>query len=822
MRLRTNAVLGVLFLVGSLASPSRAAAQAGSTVTPDRLTYVVNKDLAGERWTITMNLASTDPARLINVTGNVFRPDGGPPSFIWCQIRSDSTGDLADPSSVFALRCYGSDACASTATACARDDWRLISERVDIPAGFFLPGATALQDGREAPARLPLAAAESGPSAGPAQAASRGATLPPDGTQFLVNKDVGSLRWSISLNLVPSQAGESALDSETIIDRLNRGRLDNRILSVTGNVFPPGGGEPQFVFCQELADSQGNLADPASQFLFSCVGADACGGTPEECARDGWSDIPAGSRLALPASFFLPDAGLPPPPRSDSGLIAIGNINGPPSIQVPLPGGGSSLGSPAGGCAVGQSCSVAVGSCAAVAGRLVESGAGCACRVEEVPSECILCAGGSDSCGDDCEYSAGGLTARGRCLPFASASSECACFATDPENPATVGICGGALNATCPQDQCCADDPRDGCDPARGDHECAGVCVDSGGCDPTVSSCGLCLDQRGASGGICGGGLLEPSQDCCADTGFCSDCFCETGSTCVTDGSGDFCCPTSEPLFCPNDGVCIPDGADCCPSGGYCGVGYECTQDDVACCPTAKPWFCPDGSGCVEQGDVCCGGARSCPGGQFCSRDGATCVPAGRVDCGDGTSCGPGELCVSNGEGSGCVNPTADCPDGSTCPAGFVCTWDPEICCDESLPTRCADGCYESGASCCDATGSCPAGMTCTSDPDLCCPNETPFLCPGSNLCTADARQCCGDGRACESGLACTTDPDFCCPTETPFLCPNRKDCAVDLAFCAGDVARVSSATSAPAPRGSGTAGPRLGASSPGVPRIAE
>lgn len=139
----SSALRGVFAILASLLLPGLAMAQAGSTVTPDRLTYVVNKDLAGERWTITLNLASVDPPRLINVTGNVFRPGGGPPAFIWCQIRSDSTGSLADPNSVFSLRCSGTDGCDSTATSCAREDWSLISDRVDLPASFFLPAGVS-------------------------------------------------------------------------------------------------------------------------------------------------------------------------------------------------------------------------------------------------------------------------------------------------------------------------------------------------------------------------------------------------------------------------------------------------------------------------------------------------------------------------------------------------------------------------------------------------------------------------------------------------------------------------------------------------------
>jgi hypothetical protein len=812
MRSLRSAVLGAVVLIGLL-DPARAAAQAGSTVTPDRLTYVVNKDLAGERWTITMNLASVDPPRLINVTGNVFRPGGGPPSFIWCQIRSDSSGSLGDPNSTFALRCYGTDACGSTATACAREDWRLIADRVEISASFFLPGGAGFKPASEAPKPFAIsgAAAETPPAA-PAQTGARGATLPPDATQFLVNKDIGATRWSISLNLVPSQPGEDPLDSETLIDRLNRGRIDNRILSVTGNVFPPGGGEPQFVFCQELADSQGDLGNPSSEFLFSCVGTDACDRTPEECAREEWRDIPDGERLPLPASFFLPDGGLPAPPLSDSDLIVIGRTSYPPAIVVGNYDGVSSLGVPAGACAVGQSCTASVGTCAQVTGRLVETEAGCGCQVDEVPPECILC-GGSSSCGGECEYAAGGGTARGRCLPFSSTSSDCACFATDPENPATIGICGGSLNATCPENRCCADDPRDGCDPARGDEECAGVCVASGGCDPTDSSCGLCLDQRGANGGQCGGGVLEPSQDCCADTGFCESCFCESGATCVTDGANDRCCPTSAPLYCPINNLCIPDGGDCCPNGKYCGVGYECAQDDQTCCPTAQPWFCERNSICVPEGAVCCTGTTFCPGGQFCANDGS-CIPAGQVACGrDGFYCGPGQICVPVGDGFRCETPTDECPNGLFCDDGYVCTTNPDGCCLADLPTVCGDSCFAAGASCCDNGTVCGAGFTCTSVEDYCCPVDTPYLCPGTDVCAPDPRQCCGDGRYCtEAGFVCTIDPDYCCPSDTPVLCPNRRDCAADLSLCDGvALGQVSKVMREPeVPAGANRASPAL------------
>src|SRR5262245_23107825 len=80
-------------------------AQSGTTLTPDRRTFLVNKDLGAERWTISAGLATDDVESVISVTGNVFRSDGGPPSFVLCQIRNDSIGSLSDPASVFRLTC---------------------------------------------------------------------------------------------------------------------------------------------------------------------------------------------------------------------------------------------------------------------------------------------------------------------------------------------------------------------------------------------------------------------------------------------------------------------------------------------------------------------------------------------------------------------------------------------------------------------------------------------------------------------------------------------------------------------------------------------
>ena len=77
--LRIAALASVALLAARV---SHAQVPSGSTLSPDRQSYLVNKDLGNERWTINVNLFSTDPNDIINVTGSIFRADGGPASFV--------------------------------------------------------------------------------------------------------------------------------------------------------------------------------------------------------------------------------------------------------------------------------------------------------------------------------------------------------------------------------------------------------------------------------------------------------------------------------------------------------------------------------------------------------------------------------------------------------------------------------------------------------------------------------------------------------------------------------------------------------------------
>jgi len=90
------------------------------------------------------------------------------------------------------------------------------------------------------------------------RAQSRGVQFTPDGKRVLVNKDVGSERWAITLN-------------------------ENG--SATGNVFRSDGGPPAFVFCAPRAEAN----------TFDCFGADAC--RDESGAERGIQSVPDATRV---------------------------------------------------------------------------------------------------------------------------------------------------------------------------------------------------------------------------------------------------------------------------------------------------------------------------------------------------------------------------------------------------------------------------------------------------------------------------------------------------------------------------------------------
>ena len=108
-------------------------ALAGSGVQPapqgDRI--LVSKDLAGERWAITCEPDGT-------ISGNVFRPGGGPPAFVWCTPKGND-GNSDPHARLYTLECFGADTCERA--PCLDLDWASIAT-VSLPGSFCLPPKT--------------------------------------------------------------------------------------------------------------------------------------------------------------------------------------------------------------------------------------------------------------------------------------------------------------------------------------------------------------------------------------------------------------------------------------------------------------------------------------------------------------------------------------------------------------------------------------------------------------------------------------------------------------------------------------------------------
>jgi hypothetical protein len=121
---------GLLRLVTALAALVAAVpahAQSGTRTTPDGKQVLISKDVAAERWAITLDLNDG------TVTGNVFRQDGDP-QFVWCERRGEPLGDPSTTAIPFF--CRGADRCASS--PCSATSWVDLGD-VSLPGSFFLP-----------------------------------------------------------------------------------------------------------------------------------------------------------------------------------------------------------------------------------------------------------------------------------------------------------------------------------------------------------------------------------------------------------------------------------------------------------------------------------------------------------------------------------------------------------------------------------------------------------------------------------------------------------------------------------------------------------
>ncbi len=116
-----------------LALPAMALAESGVQLTPDSARNLISKDVGVERWAISVNVDDR------TATGNVFKTDGSPTSFVWCDITDIDTD--ADPEKIeYTLSCWGADACESA--PCNDSEWSFIASGIKLNGRFMLPPDT--------------------------------------------------------------------------------------------------------------------------------------------------------------------------------------------------------------------------------------------------------------------------------------------------------------------------------------------------------------------------------------------------------------------------------------------------------------------------------------------------------------------------------------------------------------------------------------------------------------------------------------------------------------------------------------------------------
>lgn len=237
-----------LAVLATVASTEIARAQTGVQLTPDGARTLLSKDVGDERWAITVGPDGT-------VTGNVFRAADEPPQFVWCSEDGREQEQVE-------LWCAGTHEC---------EDWTYIA-RISVPESFFVPPKTCTG----APPPPVVGRTSSTEAVGRTSSTEALGRQTYDGAQVLLSKDVDGLRWAITLQ----EDG-----------------------TITGNVFSPKGGDPQFVWCEP--------ADASPEPSFHCYGADRCKCPP--CDASDWAFL---STVRLPAEFLSADC-IATPPRAD-------------------------------------------------------------------------------------------------------------------------------------------------------------------------------------------------------------------------------------------------------------------------------------------------------------------------------------------------------------------------------------------------------------------------------------------------------------------------------------------------------------------------
>jgi hypothetical protein len=121
-RLRPLALaIAALVTIGA----TRAHAGDGAQFSRDCDRVYVNKQVADEQWAITWQ-------RFGDASGNVFKLDGSPPSFIDCRFIDGNDQR-------YTYDCYGAPACNGAPAICGGTQWVLVVDDLVIDTAFFLP-----------------------------------------------------------------------------------------------------------------------------------------------------------------------------------------------------------------------------------------------------------------------------------------------------------------------------------------------------------------------------------------------------------------------------------------------------------------------------------------------------------------------------------------------------------------------------------------------------------------------------------------------------------------------------------------------------------
>jgi hypothetical protein len=188
------------------------------------------------------------------------------------------------------------------------------------------------------------------------------------------------------------------------------------------------------------------------------------------------------------------------------------------------------------------------------------------------------------------------------------------------------GMCGGIAGFPCPEGYTCVDAAGDGCDPAAGGADCAGICVlvDDNPDDQNPCAAILCIEGTTCCpqcGGVCIPGDVDcASVDCTPQQ--CNEAVCGPGEYCCNE-SCSRCVPLGE--GCTRE-FCSPNPAPGEPCGAsYCGPEEFCCNESCGICA-------PLGGSCIEmfcgpESGVLCG-PTTCPPGQVCCNESCgICTP---------------------------------------------------------------------------------------------------------------------------------------------------------------------------------------------------